>query len=168
MAPATLRPKESSPRIQNRALRCSAVPGFTSLPIRLQQPSHLHSRPGIALYLCGKVCGKLPRKLQNTAYLRAFSILVHGGHRWTLLACLTTGEYELDNPEKIIRLQAVKVRCGLSRSTLYNRMAVGEFPSPVALGARAVGWVESEVNAWIAARINASRKCNESSRSKAA
>jgi prophage regulatory protein len=74
----------------------------------------------------------------------------------------------VDNPEKIIRLQAVKARCGLSRSTLYNRMAAGEFPSSVALGARSVGWVESEINAWITARINASRKYGESSKSQAA
>ncbi len=31
----------------------------------------------------------------------------------------------MNNPEKIIRLQAVKARCGLSRSTLYNRIAAG-------------------------------------------
>jgi prophage regulatory protein len=100
--------------------------------------------------------------------LRDFSFLVHGVHRGTLLACPITGECELDNPEKIIRLQAVKARCGLSRSTLYNRMAAGEFPSPVALGARAVGWVESEVNAWIADRINASRKGGTNPKSQAA
>jgi len=64
----------------------------------------------------------------------------------------------LDNPQKILRLQAVKARCGLSRSTLYNRIAAGEFPSPVSLGARSVGWVESEVNAWISSRIHASRR----------
>jgi prophage regulatory protein len=74
----------------------------------------------------------------------------------------------LDNPEKIIRLQAVKARCGLSRSTLYNRMAAGEFPSSVSLGARSVGWVESEINAWIAARINASRKAIPNRDAKAA
>jgi prophage regulatory protein len=74
----------------------------------------------------------------------------------------------LENPEKIIRLQAVKARCGLSRSTLYNRMAAGEFPSPIALGARSVGWVESEINAWIAARINASRKPSQNSKAQAA
>lgn len=74
----------------------------------------------------------------------------------------------MDNPEKIIRLQVVKARCGLSRSTLYNRMAAGEFPSPIALGARSVGWVESEINAWIAARINASRKDNRNNKPQAA
>lgn len=74
----------------------------------------------------------------------------------------------MDNPEKIIRLQAVKARCGLSRSTLYNRMAAGEFPSPIALGARSVGWVESEINGWIAARINASRKPAQTTKPQAA
>jgi prophage regulatory protein len=64
----------------------------------------------------------------------------------------------MDNPERILRLPAVKARCGLSRSTLYNRIATGDFPPSVALGARSVGWVESEINAWIAARIDASRK----------
>ena len=74
----------------------------------------------------------------------------------------------MDNPEKILRLQAVKARCGLSRSTLYNRIAAGEFPSPVSLGARSVGWVESEVNAWISSRIHASRRDGQSRKPEAA
>jgi len=89
-------------------------------------------------------------------------------NRWTPLHCVVTGEIKLDNPEKIIRLQAVKARCGLSRSTLYNRMAAGEFPCPIALGARSVGWVESEINAWIAARIDASRKPGQNPKKQAA
>ena len=88
------------------------------------------------------------------------------------LACLTTGENELDNPEKIIRLQAVKARCGVNRSTLYNWMAAGRFPSPVALGVRSVGWVESETQMLRLPLSNqkrvASRKYGESSRPKAA
>ena len=74
----------------------------------------------------------------------------------------------MDNPEKILRLQAVKARCGLSRSTLYNRIAAGEFPSPVSLGARSVGWVESEVNAWISSRIHASRRDGQGRKPEAA
>jgi prophage regulatory protein len=74
----------------------------------------------------------------------------------------------LDNPVRIIRLKAVKARCGLSRSTLYNRMAAGEFPRAVTLGARSVGWIESEIDAWIAARIEASRNRFNSGTSKAA
>jgi prophage regulatory protein len=57
----------------------------------------------------------------------------------------------------ILRLPAVKARTGLSRSTIYLRVADGSFPRPVSLGARAVGWVESEVEDWISLAISASR-----------
>ncbi len=53
----------------------------------------------------------------------------------------------------ILRLAAVKVRTGLSRSSIYKRVADGEFPPQVSLGARAVGWVESEVDEWLVHRI---------------
>lgn len=58
----------------------------------------------------------------------------------------------------ILRLPTVKARTGLSRSTIYLRVSEGSFPPPVSLGARAVGWVEAEVNEWLARRIEASRK----------
>jgi len=53
----------------------------------------------------------------------------------------------------ILRLPAVKASTGLSRSTLYLRIAQGVFPRPVSLGARAVGWPDNEVAALNAARI---------------
>lgn len=58
----------------------------------------------------------------------------------------------------ILRLPAVKIRTGLSRSTIYLRMAEGRFPQSVSLGGRAVGWIESEVNEWLNQQIEASRK----------
>jgi prophage regulatory protein len=58
----------------------------------------------------------------------------------------------------ILRLPTVKARTGLSRSTIYLRIAEGSFPRPVSLGARAVGWVEDEVNEWLVRRIEASRQ----------
>ena len=58
----------------------------------------------------------------------------------------------------ILRLPEVKARCGLSRSTIYQRASAGTFPKPVNLGARAVGWLEGEVEAWLAAQIERSRK----------
>lgn len=57
----------------------------------------------------------------------------------------------------IIRLPEVKARTGLSRSTIYLRISRGEFPSPVSLGGRAVGWIETEVQAWIQEQIDATR-----------
>jgi len=58
----------------------------------------------------------------------------------------------------ILRLPTVKARTGLSRSTIYLRIEEGSFPPPVSLGDRAVGWIEAEVNDWLARRIEASRK----------
>ena len=58
---------------------------------------------------------------------------------------------------KIIRLNEVKVITGLSRSTIYLRMAEGKFPQQISLGSRAVGWINSEVIDWIEHRINESR-----------
>jgi len=55
----------------------------------------------------------------------------------------------------ILRLPAVKSRTGLSRSTIYQRVADGDFPRPVSLGPRAVGWLAHEVDAWIEDRVAA-------------
>jgi prophage regulatory protein len=61
----------------------------------------------------------------------------------------------------ILRLPTVKARTGLSRSTIYLRISEGRFPRPVSLGSRAVGWIESEINTWLAERIAASRLDDE-------
>jgi prophage regulatory protein len=61
-------------------------------------------------------------------------------------------------PRRILRLPNVLDRTGLSRSTVYQRVTEGRFPRPVSLGARAVGWIEAEVEEWIACQIEASRE----------
>lgn len=58
----------------------------------------------------------------------------------------------------ILRLKEVLARTGLSRSFIYQKMAEGLFPENVRLGARTVGWIESEVEAWLAAQVEKSRK----------
>jgi prophage regulatory protein len=63
-----------------------------------------------------------------------------------------------DAPTTILRLSQVRRRTGLGRSTVYDKVKAGEFPAPISLGDRAVGWVESEVSGWIAGRIAESRK----------
>jgi prophage regulatory protein len=59
------------------------------------------------------------------------------------------------NREKlsILRRKQVEKRTGLSRSTIYLRIQEGTFPRPINLGARAVGWLENEIEAWLVARI---------------
>lgn len=52
----------------------------------------------------------------------------------------------------VLRLPEVKKLTGLSRSSIYLMMAVEKFPKRISLGARAVGWLESEINDWILKR----------------
>ena len=54
--------------------------------------------------------------------------------------------------DNILRRPRVTDKTGLSRSTLYEAIKRGEFPAQVKLGARSVGWLESDIEAWIAAR----------------
>ncbi|MBI4291283.1 MAG: AlpA family transcriptional regulator [Betaproteobacteria bacterium] len=59
----------------------------------------------------------------------------------------------------ILRRKQVEARTGLSRSSIYLKVSKGTFPPPVSLGGgRAVGWIESEIDAWLAACIEKSRK----------
>jgi prophage regulatory protein len=65
-----------------------------------------------------------------------------------------TAPYQPKN--RILRRPEVEALTGCSRSTLYARIAAGEFPKPVKLGgpnSRSVGWPESVVMDWIEARM---------------
>lgn len=60
--------------------------------------------------------------------------------------------------DRILRIEQVLEVTGLSRSSLYRRINDGTFPKPLRLGgdtSRAIGWLESEVTAWIASRPRA-------------
>jgi prophage regulatory protein len=61
------------------------------------------------------------------------------------------------SPSTILRLAEVIRMTGLSRSTIYNRIAQGEFPHQVSLGGRAIGWLKGEVEDWINDRISLRR-----------
>ncbi|BFO04888.1 hypothetical protein KNHN1_32660 [Pseudomonas guariconensis] len=62
---------------------------------------------------------------------------------------------------RIMRLKEVIDTTGLARSTIYKYIAHGIFPKPVNLApagmdmpsTRGVGWIQSEVDDWILARI---------------
>ena len=66
-------------------------------------------------------------------------------------------EQEKQKRVRFLRLPEVLARTGLSRSTIYVRLEQGRFPKPVSLGARAVGWIEAEVDEWMRERIAESR-----------
>lgn len=63
-----------------------------------------------------------------------------------------------ETKERFIRLPEVKLRTGLSRSTIYEDISKGIFPRPVSLGMRCVGWLESEIETWIIGRIQKRRR----------
>ena len=50
---------------------------------------------------------------------------------------------------KILRIQQVAEQTGLSHSSIYKQIRLGLFPRPIKLTARASGWEESAVQAWI-------------------
>jgi prophage regulatory protein len=67
------------------------------------------------------------------------------------------------NKIRILRLPDVISRVGLKRASIYQYITRGAFPRPVSLGARAVGWIEHEIDAWLFERIQASRTRNSDS-----
>ena len=50
---------------------------------------------------------------------------------------------------RLIRLNEVISRTGLSRSRIYQYINEDKFPANVSLGGRSVAWVDSEISAWI-------------------
>lgn len=55
-------------------------------------------------------------------------------------------------PERLLRRPAVENLTGLGRSRIYQMMQSGDFPRPVRLSTRCVGWRMSDLQAWIASR----------------
>jgi prophage regulatory protein len=60
--------------------------------------------------------------------------------------------------KQLIRLPQVRERIPYSRSEIYRLVALGRFPKPIPIGDRAVAWDASEVEAWIAAKIEQRHK----------
>jgi prophage regulatory protein len=57
--------------------------------------------------------------------------------------------------KKIYRLPDVMNMTGLSRSSIYLRVSTNEFPKPVKIGRRAIGWPEESIIAWQAKMMEA-------------
>jgi len=74
---------------------------------------------------------------------------------------------QIQNALTILRRKQVEARTGLSRSTIYAKLKYNprrpgdfdpSFPKPISVGAKAVGWIEAEIDAWLAAQVAKSRK----------
>lgn len=76
---------------------------------------------------------------------------------------------QIQSALSVIRRKQLEARIGLSRSAIYDRLNPKSpsydpaFPKPIALGGGKnppVGWVSSEVDAWLTSRIEKSRKAD--------
>jgi prophage regulatory protein len=57
--------------------------------------------------------------------------------------------------EVLYRKPTVLLLTGMGATWLHEAVKRGDFPAPVRLGARAVGWKKTEINAWLAGRERA-------------
>jgi prophage regulatory protein len=116
------------------------VPPCT-LSSTLSQPSITVGRP-LLLFL-------RPRLLAPKTLLRGelpSTILCS----WGANDCQRMEEHPMSDLERIIRLKTVLARTGLSRSTMYRKIAEGTFPCQLKISVHGAGWRESAVNRWIA------------------
>ena len=60
----------------------------------------------------------------------------------------------LENTDRILRIENVLDRTGLSRSTLYRKIREGTFPEQIAISSRCSGWRESAVSEWMRSPMN--------------
>ena len=54
---------------------------------------------------------------------------------------------------RVLRRPEVQGRTGLSKSGIYLAIQEGDFPRPIRIGKRAVGWLECDIDAWLQERI---------------
>ena len=59
--------------------------------------------------------------------------------------------------DRLLTWDRVKPIAGISRTTAWRMQKTGDFPDPVPISPKRVGWWESELNAWKASRKTASR-----------
>ena len=71
--------------------------------------------------------------------------------------------HETQTTDRALRLPQVCQVTGLRRSMIYQLQSERRFPQRIKLSARAVGWLEREVQDWLARRVESSRREAKSS-----
>lgn len=75
----------------------------------------------------------------------------------TIEATESKVSYPEATPVRIIRFGEVIHKTGLSKREIYSRISQKRFPAQIALGPRAIGFIEHEVNGWIEKLVRDSR-----------
>jgi len=68
---------------------------------------------------------------------------------------MNAGTLALNAPIRLLRLPEVCKATGLGRAMIYRLQAEQRFPKSVKITEHAVGWIESEVQTWLAERVAA-------------
>ena len=62
-----------------------------------------------------------------------------------------------EGKDRILRIAEVRGIVGICTASIYSYMKKGEFPNQIKIGPRMVGWLESEIQEWIASQVTATR-----------
>lgn len=55
-----------------------------------------------------------------------------------------------DKPtSRLIRMSHLRLKVGLCKASIYNRINAGTFPKPFSIGGKSVAWLESDIDQWI-------------------
>lgn len=60
-------------------------------------------------------------------------------------------------PQRFLNIKEVIDRVKLSKATIYNRIAAGEFPKQISLGGKRVAWLENDIDNWIMQQVAQSK-----------
>lgn len=71
------------------------------------------------------------------------------------LRLITMADIQNAHRDRLLRMDAVTYLTSLGRSTIYSRIAAGQFPNALRIHGNCVAWRESEINDWIASRSSA-------------
>lgn len=59
----------------------------------------------------------------------------------------------MKNNERLLRLEEVSYKVGISQSCIRSKMKKGEFPQCIHISSTQVAWLESEINEWIQEKV---------------
>jgi len=94
----------------------------------------------------------LAHDASNNSSLSELALRQQGTAALTL-AVAPPAPCDVQSPTRILRLPEVMSRVGLRHAAIYQYMSEGSFPQSIHLGSRAVGWLEHEIEEWLAERI---------------
>jgi prophage regulatory protein len=89
-----------------------------------------------------------------------FARLRHGDYLQVFNMQSNTASTIAPTSPRILRIPATKAKTGLSRATIYRLLAAGDFPPKIQLSPRTIGFLESDIDQWLADKI-AARKAGE-------